>query len=88
MVPLYSIFTSGLPVPPISLEVRIWCLIQKHASFNLVVAILATDWLVSLLIALQMFAMASLSSLDRVLVSLRICTSCRVVVALALKPNF
>ncbi len=32
MVPLYLIFTSGLPVPLISLEVRIWCLIQKHTS--------------------------------------------------------
>jgi hypothetical protein len=87
MVPLYLIFTNGLPVPPISLEVQIWCLIQKHLSFNLVAVILATDWPVSLLIALQMFAMASLSSSDRVLASLSICTSCRVVAAFVLKPN-
>jgi hypothetical protein len=87
MVPLYSMFTSGVPVPLISPEVLIWCLIQKHASFNLVAAILATDWSVSLLTALQMFATASLSSSDRVLASLSICTLCRAVAALVLKPN-
>ncbi len=86
MVPLYLNFTSSLPVPPISLEVRYWCLIQTH-KLNLVVAILATDWLVSLLIALQIFATALSSSSDRVLASLSICTSCRAVAALAVKPN-
>jgi hypothetical protein len=64
-----------------------WCLIQKHASFNLVVAILATDWPVSLLTALQIFATPSLSSSDRVLASLSICTLYRVVAVLGLKPN-
>jgi hypothetical protein len=88
MVPSYLIYTSGLPVPPISLEVRCWCLIQTHTSFNLVLAIVATDWPVSLLIALQIFATASLSSSDRFLVSLSICTSCSAVAALAVKPNY
>ncbi len=76
-----------LLVPPISLQVLIWCLIQKHVSFNLVAAILATDWLVSLSIDLQIFTTASLSSSDKVKASLSICTLCSVVVALAVKPN-
>jgi hypothetical protein len=59
MVPSYLIFTSGLPVPLISLEVWYRCLIQNHTSFYLVAAILATDCPVSLLIALQIFATAS-----------------------------
>jgi hypothetical protein len=87
MVPLNLMFTSGLLVPLISLEVQIWCLIRKHVSFHLVAVILATDWPVSLLIPLQMFATASLSSSDRVLGSLSICTLFRVVTALVLKPN-
>jgi hypothetical protein len=74
-------------VPPISLEVRYWCLIQKHKSFNLVAAILATDWPVSLLTALQIFAMTSSSSSDRGLASLSICMLYRAVAALGLKPN-
>ncbi len=52
-------------VLPISLEVRYWHLIQKHASFYLVVAILATDCPVSLLTALQIFA----KGLDTVLMN-------------------
>jgi hypothetical protein len=73
--------------PRISLKVQIWCLIQKHVSFNLVAAILATDWPVSLQIALQIFVTASSSSLDRVGASLSICTLFSAVVALAVKPN-
>jgi hypothetical protein len=87
MVPVYFTCMSSLWVPSISLEVQIWCLIQKHASYNLGVAILATDGPVPLLIALQIFTTASSSSSDKVKASLSICTSCSAVAALAVKPN-
>ncbi len=86
--PLYLILTSGFWVPQITLEVRYWCLIQKHASFNLVAAISATDWPTSLPTALQTFATASSSSSsDKAGASLSACTSCSAIAALQVKPN-
>ncbi len=48
---------------------------------------MATDWPVSLLTTLQIFATASSSISDKVFASLSICTLYRAVVALVLKPN-
>jgi hypothetical protein len=79
--------TSGLAIMQISREVQFWCLIQKDSNLSLVMATSATGWFKSQQIKQQTLLITLLSSLDRVSLSLSICTLCSVVAACVVKLN-